>query len=629
MTTLEERITLTAKMFANIKDKDGSELDVVNKEVRIVFEEGVCPKTDGKTIYLPTNMNEDRLWELLGSLLHESLHIRFTDINSLHDDFIENPSLFHVLNALEDMRINWKALQIFPKTKLFFHALYFYLAKSKKEDLLAEPISFQIIKTLLLSNEDFPTYSPKAEELIKKHNLMRFRTIARKAKCIQELEQPARDLFKILNDICGEELNDLGDGELAEMLKNLKGDLEKQINDKGADIQGLQKELRDLQDKYEELQKEWKRQHRRMATNKTRSTNLNREADDLDREADDEFKKGHKKKSNELRDKANHKRKLSDAASYRGDEASVKLSENEQEQIDVRAKMDFLEKLINDLKDSLRELKDHLDDLLKNGAESIPAGFGYSPVNINGLDALDMDDLVYENSYVLPKSLQATIREVFLKKKEDREIEDEGRRLNRSNLYRIVTDNQRLFETPVQPYDKTKVAFLLDASGSMHGHRAQLVNTAFAYLYNSLHEVLVSEQLDVQIGVWSFDHDLYDLKNFTEEKTGEQIISGYRPMGGTQILRNLTKVITKMEEDGQNEKRVVILLTDAEVGDGELLQIKNSVSFEDTKVVFIGVELNQYSWGRESSIAKELFMDNIEQDSNVVDILTQALVRNL
>jgi hypothetical protein len=628
VTNLEQRITLTAKMFSNIKDEKGKEKDEVNKEIRIVFEDGVNPKTDGKTIYLPTNMNEERLWELLGALLHESLHIRFTDFDDLPSDFKNNPGLFHCLNTLEDMRINWKAFQIFPKTQLFFHALYFYLAQNKKAELLNEPISFQIIKTLLLSNEDFPVYSEKAVELIAKHDIGRFQTIARKAKSVRMLEQPARELYALLNDIAAKELNDLTDSELSEMLKKIKENLEKKIREKQKEYQNLKDILVKLRKEHNELCEESRKWHRREATNNTRSQNLNREAGNLDTEADNELQQNHQQQSNNLRNQANHKRKLSDAASYRADEASVKLSDVEQKQTDLRQKIDFYEKLAKLLQETLNELKQYLNDLLKNGTESETCGFGYSPVSINGLDALTKSDLVYEKSYILPKSLEGVIREVFLKKKEEKEIDDEGNRMNRKNLYRIITDNQNLFEIPIQPFDKTKVAFLLDASGSMGGSRAKLVNTAFAHLYNSLNEVLIAEQLDVKIGVWSFDHNLYTLKDFEEIKTGEQIIEKYRPSGGTQILKNLQKVMDKMEVSNNNEKRIVILITDAEVEERELVEIKNNINFEDVKIVFLGVELTLNGrYGGKT--AKELFMDNIETDSNVVHILTNALVRNL
>jgi len=161
----------------------------------------------------------------------------------------------------------------------------------------------------------------------------------------------------------------------------------------------------------------------------------------------------------------------------------------------------------------------------------------------------------------------------------------------------------------------------------MGGSRAKLVNTAFAYLYNSLTEVLQADQLDVKLGVFSFDTELYTLKDFDEEKNGEQALAEYSPRGGTRILKNLQKVIQKMEE-GVTEKKIVILLTDADVWEDELLNLKNNIDFEDVKVIFIGIECNQYRFNN-SSVHKELFMDNIEEDRNVVQILTNALIRSV
>ena len=627
MGALEERITLTAKMFANIRDENGEEQDEVNTDIQIIFDENICPQTNGKVIYLPASMNEERLWELLGSLLHEALHIRFTDMDKIDREFHDNSSLFHCLNALEDMRINWKAMEIFPKTKLFFHALYYYLSQNKKDELLAEPISFQIIKTLLLSNDGFPVYSKRSQEIIKKYDLNKYQDIARNAKCVSELQEPAKELYELLKKISGEDLADLGESDLENFLKGLKEELESQLQKQGDITRDLQEEYDKLQDEAERLRKEWKRLHRKMATNQTRSGNLDREADDLDKEADEASANGDNKTANELRNKANHKRKLADGARYRGTEAQNDLTDIEQQQVDIRQKLEQIKSLLDNAKKKLKDLKEMLEDLLKNGTGSMPAGFGYSPVSINGLDALSKDDLCYNHEYKLPKTLDDIIREVFMKKKEAREIDDEGNRMNRKNLYRIATDNQRLFDNPIEPWDKTKISFLLDMSGSMHGHRAKLVNTAFAYLYNSLNEVLISDNLDVEIGVFGFDHYVYTLKNFDEQKNGEQVLKGYEPRGGTQIKKSLDNVIKKMEESGSNEKRIVILLTDADVYEDELATIKNGCNFEDTNVIFIGIECS--SWTLDKPAAKELFMDNITEDSDVVKILTNALIRSI
>lgn len=626
MTKLQERITLTAKHFINIAENQNED-EEVNSTVQIIFDEDVCPQTDGEKIYLPTSMNEERLWELLGALLHECLHIRYTKHENISPEFKKDGSLFHVLNCLEDMRLNHKAVQLFPKTKLFFHALYYYLAKNKKDRLKTEPLSFQILKNLTLNADNFPTYSDIAMDIIKKHNLEKYIKIAHNATDIGQLLKPAKELFNKLQEICQEELSNMDDEELANFLKNLKKDLESEIEKSWEEFSKQLRKLNEARGKLKKLQSEWKKWHRRMATNRTRNHNLRQEAKDLENDAEYANEHGDYKRQKELESQAQHKIDLADAAKFRRDEASKKLSDIEQEKIDTEQEITRLNKLVNNLRNDYEELKKLLDDLLKNGAGSVPAGFGYSPIGLNGLETLDTQDLCFENSYKLPRKLEDTIREVFLRKKEDREIDNEGCRLNRNNLHRIVTDCQRLFETPIQPPDKTKIAFLLDSSGSMYGRRAELVNTAFAYLFNSLNDVLIKDQLDVEIGVYSFNHSLQTLKDYKDEMNGDKIIEQYSPRGGTCIEKNLNKVIEKMQNDGQNEKRIVILLTDAEVYDDELNHIKNNVNFEDVNVVFLGIDINNH-WNT-SEVAKQLFLDNITEESNVVEILTNALLRHI
>ena len=610
MNALEERITLTAKMFANVNNK------TTNQNIQVVFEKDATPHTDGEIITLPSNMNEEILWELLGALLHESFHIRFTDMKSINPSFYSDQNLFYCLNVLEDIRINWMAHKLFPKSRLFFHALYYYLAKKHKDSFHNEPIINQIINTLLLSNDDFPTYSREAEKLIKIHDLERFKTIARNAEHVKKLEEPAKELHELLNKISKKIISNLNSDDLAKLLKSTKDNLNektKKYSDKNQLNQTKKEELNQL---YNDLRKIHKKLHRIKATNNTRSNNLNYEVKRLIQE---------QTQNNSSSDIIKHKSKLSNNARNRSDAASDKMTKNETELQNIANKMQKINKLLYESKKELTHAQSDIENLLKNGIESPAVVFGYSPISITGLNSLDTNDLCYEHAYELPKSLNDIIREIFLQKKEDKEINNEGNRLNRNNLYKIITDNQNLFNIPIQHFEKTKIAFLLDMSGSMNGNRARLVNTAFAYLYNSLTKVLIDEGLnDTKIGVFGFNTETRTLKNFEENKNGEAVLKKYFPSGGTRIERALVHVINKMTEEGDNQKQIIILLTDADVPEQELMNLRNTINFEDTKIIFIGIEIqNRYN------IARELFMDNITGSKNVIQILTNALKRSI
>ena len=71
---------------------------------------GNCAKTDGQTITLPATLDERDISrnELLGFLIHEAAHVRFTKMfkhSELSNLLAQCPIAFSLLNCIEDARI--------------------------------------------------------------------------------------------------------------------------------------------------------------------------------------------------------------------------------------------------------------------------------------------------------------------------------------------------------------------------------------------------------------------------------------------------------------------------------------------------------------------------------------------
>ena len=87
---------------------------------------GSSAYTDGQTITLPIVKCLDIHDVLFGYLAHESGHIRSSDFSLMRR--IDNKVGRHMLNAIEDVRIEKEMMHFFPGTKITIKALYQYVS---------------------------------------------------------------------------------------------------------------------------------------------------------------------------------------------------------------------------------------------------------------------------------------------------------------------------------------------------------------------------------------------------------------------------------------------------------------------------------------------------------------------
>lgn len=83
--------------------------------VKVVFEQQIQPRTDGKTIWLPDPglVGTEKAAKLLHGLLdHEAAHCRFTDFNAARPEHSER--VLSLANILEDCSIEERLMKIYP-----------------------------------------------------------------------------------------------------------------------------------------------------------------------------------------------------------------------------------------------------------------------------------------------------------------------------------------------------------------------------------------------------------------------------------------------------------------------------------------------------------------------------------
>ena len=137
----------------------------------LVFEDGACPATDGKQIILPTDLNKDVLFELLATLLHETFHIRYSDMDNFRGYGMDE-HMKYAVNVLEDIRIDHKAMQEYPQARGLYKALYDYVMKKHADKLKDEPLPYRVMKHMIVKAKQMPECYYDDNAVKAKHGLI-------------------------------------------------------------------------------------------------------------------------------------------------------------------------------------------------------------------------------------------------------------------------------------------------------------------------------------------------------------------------------------------------------------------------------------------------------------------------
>jgi hypothetical protein len=189
----------------------------------------------------------------------------------------------------------------------------------------------------------------------------------------------------------------------------------------------------------------------------------------------------------------------------------------------------------------------------------------------------------------------------------------EGAKLNTDAITSFFTgDIDDLFhEQDIQKTKKSKIAFCLDASGSMQSRmidgsdRQQLLVKTTRSIINILKEIQEQEGLNISYDVWAFDYNAEKLN----PEDWERQYSARR--GGTNLYQAFQDVqndiLANQEIDGN---KLVILMTDGEVGCDEIENLRKQIITHGAEVRCMVVGIGATLGGA--------FVETIAGESNIL-----------
>jgi hypothetical protein len=157
-----------------------------------------CANPKDKSITLPCNIKEDRVFPALAECIHEACHIRYTTfpMEKVIDDEYEHL----ILNAIEDIRIDNKAFGMLPNVKGFYSDLFkeIHERRPAMSEVKKQPMEARVLCDLIADQEGFYEYrseDKEAQEFIEDYDLGDKSFRARRALDAGDLSE-ARKLVK-------------------------------------------------------------------------------------------------------------------------------------------------------------------------------------------------------------------------------------------------------------------------------------------------------------------------------------------------------------------------------------------------------------------------------------------------
>lgn len=195
----------------------------------------------------------------------------------------------------------------------------------------------------------------------------------------------------------------------------------------------------------------------------------------------------------------------------------------------------------------------------------------------------------------------------------EKRIVFEGMKLNTEEITSFFTgDIEQLFhDEDIIKVKKSKLAFCLDGSGSMSSNlidgsqRTETLVRTVRSIINILKDLQETEGLNISYDVWAFDYNAekLDVNNWEREYSTHG--------GGTNLLESFLTVqddiLKNQEIDGS---KMVILITDGEVGSGEINDLRNHIIKHGAEVRCMVVGIGASLTGR--------FVETIAGDNNIL-----------
>lgn len=597
----------------------------LGKDERIrVIVSGSEAKTDGTTIYLPEDVPEEIQSVLLATLLHESYQIRFTDKRNEFAATKGKESRHNLLNVLEDIRLDHKAIQDWPNAGSLYKGLVSYYDAKHADSMAALSWQVQVLQRMVRMGygagfEEFQPAAPEARQWLTQHG-----TFAQQIVDKAHAAPDTQALYPLID-------------EMIERLFPEDPKAEKQKQALKDAIQEAEKNAKDKADERREAQNNAKQEFE--------------EAKDMDAQARD-----HEKEAARAKGEAKNKRGDAKAKREAGDKAGAEQAENEAKEQEAQAKREQekaqdlnakaapkyekLEKLEKQYKDAKKEQEEAQAEAAKAHAKkqdmdnaqgaAAEAGLkGLAEVGI-GFEKISKEDL--KVTKLIPENIADEVLH-FLRCREERRINAAEGRIDSKKLATFYNPDTLFTQELQDAHFKTRVHFLVDVSGSMSSplsrddrtEKWKMAGQAVLNISEAIERGISMDGLEIEYGIFGFDTEAHEIKPFEGKLEPKAVLQALAPRGGTDPRRVIEDVEAKHQPDNCRTKQVVFMITDGEFGEDAYKCLEQRLGGA-IKWIFLGLDVNTQADRK----GKDLFGKyNITAAKDMKKALGRALIDNL
>ena len=662
LNTNSEHYKLLARFFGN------------NSGVRVEFKDGATPATDGKRIILPSELNSKAATLALAALLHEGEHIARTDFTLAEREHL-TPAVFNCLNVLEDIRIDAATRTTYPNAAELQRAFLRDVIKRSGDAMKTEQPAQQLLKAQILRASGInaaDVYGADVDKIAAR--LDTFADRAKIATSTDALLDDARLLAKTLmadqpqddkqsGNGSGQQQNGAADKQQAadgqqdtdQQTNGEQTDQQTQADGSGADSKqnaggNSYNKAADAKDKAAADRKqatadrqaadaeqmaardEYKTERRKARLYTTKQRNAERDERDAQADGDAAAAAAAKDKADKYKDKADKHSAASTAAYNKYNAANDKRRAAGNKNYDAEQ--------------TEREAAAVMAEL-----ERCAFGGDDYGIELGGFKAIDADALAdSSNAPAIEGSatLDDIIKDALIVKQDTDHADDGGSKINTARLATLAAgiDADDVFITTDDADHKTRVAFIIDGSGSMAHYqtadgsryndtRATLAVNAAAALLDALNKA-INNGAPADFDVYVFGANVLKLIDGADEYTRDAFINKYNyarlgkdgnggelDSGSSNLLAAVNTAAAELKDKAQDGARVIIIITDAEVNAAELKELRNGALLDGERVLFIGANVNT----DRNADAAAIFGDyNLKDAASALDIISRALL---
>lgn len=599
-----------------------------NGKVRVIVT-GTEAKTDGTTIYLPENVPDAIQGVLLATLMHESYHIRLTsfDVAAAINKGSEHRA--HILNVLEDVRIDTLVHADWPNASNLYWDLMDYYMQKHGAEFNKLPWQVRVCRNFIIKSYNRQSF---ARHLHRDAEVHEFETAnAAKLASICNQAKAAPDT-KTLGPLVDELLALLFPAD--EKAEQDRQDNVKRIREQGTGVRAARDAQKDAQGKAkaihdqavkdeneaheaerEEVRERAQAKGKRDAAKEAKAKGKAKEAEDMDDEAD------------ELDEKADAAKEKAGKAKARRADAQKKLDELGKEFQDQKKAGDKAQKDVDDANAALQAAR------AANAEREAKGLTGLDGIGI-GFDKVRGEDLVVKE--IMPENVEEEVRE-FLRAREERKVHAPEGRIDPARLPTYFNPETLFARDMNDATYKTRIHFLVDISGSMGSplsgdlgngetriRKSEAATQAVLDVARAVEQGINCDGLDVEFGIFGFDEAAHEVKGFEAAMDEKAIRAGLAPRGGTDPLEVLRNVEEKHRPDCIRTKQIVFFITDGQFG-GDAYDYLERETSGHIQWVFLGVDVSD-----DDSRAHDLFGKfNISKAGDLKRALGKALVERM